>query len=197
MGPMPFLLPPAIPDGRLAASDQPVVPVDGELLLRPWEAGDATVVVEAFQDPAIQLWHGRRADSEDEAREWITQWRAAWAAESGANWAVADARSGAVAGRLSLRALDLGTGQAELAYWTHPAARGRGVAQRAVAAVTAWAFAEAGFHRLELMHSVANHASCRVATKSGFALEGTRRSALLHADGWHDMHLHARLRDDT
>ena len=35
-----------------------------------------------------------------------------------------------------------------------------------------------------------------MAAKAGFALEGTKRSALLHADGWHDMHLHARIRGD-
>ena len=28
------------------------------------------------------------------------------------------------------------------------------------------------------------------------ALEGTMRGALLHADGWHDQHLHARVRGD-
>ena len=28
------------------------------------------------------------------------------------------------------------------------------------------------------------------------APEGTERSALLHTDGWHDMHIHARLRRD-
>jgi hypothetical protein len=28
------------------------------------------------------------------------------------------------------------------------------------------------------------------------ALEGTKRSAILHPDGWHDMHLHARVRGD-
>jgi RimJ/RimL family protein N-acetyltransferase len=39
---------------------------------------------------------------------------------------------------------------------------------------------------------VANTASCRVAGKAGFRLEGTLRSALLHTDGWHDMHLHGR-----
>ena len=33
----------------------------------------------------------------------------------------------------------------------------------------------------------------RVAEKTGFALEGTRRSSLLHDDGWHDMHLHGRV----
>nr|WP_232839963.1 GNAT family protein [Nocardia aurea] len=87
-------------------------------------------------------------------------------------------------------------GQAEVAYWTVPAARGRGVAPRAAATLTDWALNARGFHRIELAHSVRNTQSCRVARKLGFALEGTRRSAGLHADGWHDMHLHARIRGD-
>lgn len=33
----------------------------------------------------------------------------------------------------------------------------------------------------------------RVAEKAGFALEGTMLSALIHTDGWHDMHVHALL----
>ena len=49
--------------------------------------------------------------------------------------------------------------------------------------------------RLENVHAVENMASCRVADKAGFALEGTLRSAMLHADGWHDMHLHAAIAD--
>jgi hypothetical protein len=36
----------------------------------------------------------------------------------------------------------------------------------------------------------------RVAGKAGFAFEGTKRSAVLHQDGWHDMHLHARVQGD-
>jgi RimJ/RimL family protein N-acetyltransferase len=39
-----------------------------------------------------------------------------------------------------------------------------------------------------------NTASCRVAGKTGFAVEGVRRSAWLLADGRHDVHAHARLR---
>ncbi|MEU1023512.1 GNAT family protein, partial [Streptomyces sp. NPDC005904] len=54
-----------------------------------------------------------------------------------------------------------------------------------------------GLHRLELTHATANEASCRVALKAGFPAEGTKRSALLHADGWHDMHLHARIAGDA
>src|SRR5262249_1458548 len=53
-----------------------------------------------------------------------------------------------------------------------------------------------GFHRLDLEHSTRNLTSCKVATKSGYLLEGTKRSARLHDDGWHDMHLHARVRDE-
>ncbi len=67
---------------------------------------------------------------------------------------------------------------------------------RGLAALSAWAFGEIGFHRLDLVHSVANTASCRVAAKVGFAAEGVQRSAVLHADGWHDMHVHARISGD-
>ncbi|MFF9498080.1 GNAT family N-acetyltransferase [Streptomyces flaveolus] len=55
---------------------------------------------------------------------------------------------------------------------------------------------EIGFEQLGLAHSGRNEASWRVATKTGFALEGTRRHSHLYADGRHDMHLHARLRGD-
>jgi RimJ/RimL family protein N-acetyltransferase len=61
-----------------------------------------------------------------------------------------------------------------------------------VDAATRWAF-DVGFRRLQLEHSTQNPASCRVAEKAGFAAEGTRFGAALHADGHHDMHTHARL----
>ncbi|WP_406457147.1 GNAT family N-acetyltransferase [Streptomyces sp. NBC_00876] len=200
---MPYLVPPLIPPGRLASSAQPLLPVADGLLLRPWQHADAPAVVAAFADPAIQRWHVRRADSEDEARDWIGQWRDAWHNETAAHWAVVrpgageDTAADQVLGRISLRSMILGIGHAECAYWTVPAARGQGVAPRATGAVARWAFDAMGFERLELVHSVTNEASCRVALKSGFAPEGTRRHGHLHADGWHDMHVHARLRDDS
>ena len=77
-----------------------------------------------------------------------------------------------------------------------PSARGREVAPRALRAITDWVFDHLGLHRVELAHSTANMASCSVASKAGYALEGTKRRETLDSDGWHDMHLHARLRDD-
>jgi RimJ/RimL family protein N-acetyltransferase len=108
-------------------------------------------------------------------------------------WAVVEAGSGILLGRAGLKHLNFSHGTAEVTYWTVPAARGKGLSPRAVDATACWAFA-AGFHRLDLEHAMANTASCRVAEKTGFAVEGVRRSAWLLADGRHDVHAHARLR---
>ncbi|MET9253132.1 GNAT family N-acetyltransferase [Streptomyces sp. NPDC003717] len=193
---MPSLVTPVLPPGTLNAAGQPRLPIDGGLMLRPWLPSDAAAVARVFRDPGIQQWHLRAADSEDEAREWIRQWRDGWESERACHWAVADADGDRVLGRVSLQAIIMIGGQAEVSYWTSPEARGRDVCSRAVARVSSWALEEVGFNRLELGHAAANVASCRVAEKTGFALEGVRRRALLHADGWHDMHLHARLQGD-
>lgn len=193
---MPYLTSPVVPAGTLARTPQPALPSDG-LLLRPWRAEDAPAVHAAFQDPLMHQWHIKSADSEEEVAEWITRWRNDWEGERQAQWAVVDAGTGELLGRVALREIVLGDGCAEVAYWTVARARGRGVALRATTALSRWAFEEIGFHRLELSHATANEASCRVAVKAGFALEGTKRSALLHPDGWHDMHLHARVRADV
>ncbi|MGW7334517.1 GNAT family N-acetyltransferase [Streptomyces sp. NPDC054808] len=193
---MPYLNRPVLPAGTLSRTPQPTIPTGDGLLLRPWRAEDAPAVHAAFQDPVMHQWHIRAADSEEEVRGWIAEWQQAWDRESNVQWAVADAADDRLLGRVALRQVLLGDGVAEVAYWTTAGARGRGVAARATRTLARWALDEIGFQRLELSHAVANEASCRVAQKAGFVLEGTKRSALLHPDGWHDMHLHARVRGD-
>lgn len=97
---------------------------------------------------------------------------------------------------VGLATSDLAGGSAEVFYWLLPQGRGCGVMVDSVLRVSQWGMDELGLHRLWLTHSVGNAASCRVAQRAGFALEGTMRSALLHADGWHDEHLHARVQGD-
>jgi len=188
---MPELAPTAVPAGRLAGQPQPTLAID-ELVLRPWRPSDVEAVVAAYRDPEIQRWHVRSM-SAPEARAWLASWPERWRAETGAGWAVTE--RDAVVGRVGFRSIDLTEGSAELAYWTVPAARGRNIAGRAVETVSRWMFA-VGLHRLELSHSTGNVASCRIAEKVGFGYEGTLRQQTLHADGWHDMHLHARLATD-
>ena len=173
--------------------DQPELSGDG-LLLRPWRASDTDALLAAFADPAIQRWHRLRLDGDAEARDWVTKANQRWSSGLGATWAVTV--DGIVAGQVGLRGMDLFEGQAELSYWTLPAARHSAVATRAGALATRWAFDTAGVHRMILNHSTRNTVSCKVAARLGYPLEGTKRAQLQHADGWHDMHLHARLVSD-
>ncbi|MEU7589608.1 GNAT family N-acetyltransferase [Micromonospora sp. NPDC049230] len=189
---MPLLVAPALPAGSLAAQEQPHLPVRPGLTLRPWHAADATAVRVAFDCPVIQRWHVRRFDGDDEARAWTGQWAGRWHAETAASWAVVDADDQPI-GQVGLRALLLAEASAQVSYWLLPGARGRGVATDALATLTRWSFTRAGLHRLALEHSTANVASCRVATRAGFGVEGVARASVRHVDGWHDMHLHARL----
>lgn len=188
-------VPPAIPPGTMANLVQPRVRIDDELALRPWHGADAPAVLAAFNDPDIIRWHTRRMTTVSEADDWIESQLTAWTAERSASFAIVDTSDESVLGRTALHT-DLVDGVAEIAYWILPAARRRMVASRAAVAATAWAH-EFGFHRIELQHSTLNTASCRVAERAGFIAEGVKRQSDRHADGPHDMHLHARLASDA
>lgn len=119
-------------------------------------------------------------------------WRVGWQAETAATWAVAERQRDEVLGGDCLTFTHLKNGAAQISYWTVPAARGIGVATRAVVGSSEWAQRDIGLHRLELRHSVENDASCRAAVKAGYLADGVLRAAMLHFDGWHDMHVHGR-----
>ncbi|MET7698236.1 GNAT family N-acetyltransferase [Streptomyces sp. NPDC005485] len=189
-------VPPVVPAGRMAGTEQPALGLAGGLELRPWRASDADVLVAAGQDPAIRLWNLLHVDSPQDARRRIARMHERWQAEAGAIWAIARPGGGEALGLIGWGDLDLRSGSAEIVYWVLPAARGGGVVVEATRRLSRWALDDLGLHRLRLCHSVANPASCRVAAKAGYTLEGTMRAALLHADGWHDQHLHALIQGD-
>jgi ribosomal-protein-alanine N-acetyltransferase len=184
---VPSLVAAVFEPGQLSGTTQPTLRT-GPILLRPWTKVDASHLVEAYREPEIQRWHARSMTL-PEAEQWIAAAGAAWTDETGASWAVDI--GGRLAGRMTLK-FNLGDACAGVGYWTRQADRGGGVAPQALLAATRWAF-DQGFHRVQLEHSVQNRASCRVAAKAEFSEEGIRRSAALHADGWHDMHLHGRV----
>jgi RimJ/RimL family protein N-acetyltransferase len=189
-------IPDVVPAGRMAGSEQPVLPLPSGLELRPWHADDADALLAAGQDPAIRQWNLFTVGSRAEAAARIERMHERWRAETGAVWAVARP-GGAALGLIGWNDVDLAGGSAEIVYWVLPEARGGGIVVEAVRLLSRWALDDLGLHRLRLCHSVANTASCRVAEKAGYAFEGTMRGALLHADGWHDQHLHALVSGDA
>lgn len=191
---MPLLVAPHLPVATFSGRAQPHL-TGSTTALRPWADADAPTLVMAHADREIQRWHCRSLD-DGEAAATIREWHGSWAAETGASWAVTTLDGGRVLGRVAFREVDLADGFAEVGYWVLPAARGRGVATDAVTTLTTWALGTVGLHRLEIQHSVQNTTSCHVAAACGFVVEGTSRASGHHADGWHDMHVHGRLRSD-
>ncbi|MFD8144878.1 GNAT family N-acetyltransferase [Streptomyces sp. NPDC059708] len=149
------------------------------LLLRPWREEDVPALVEACRDPAMRRWIHQRADDADEGLRWLEEQRRGWATGVRFAFAVLEdeaPESRRLVGNAVLKRPRPDAPSAEVGYWTTAHARGRGVAPRALEALTAWAFdtfAAAGLERLDLFHQLANEASCRVAEKSGYPLHTT------------------------
>ena len=168
----------------------------GRLLLRPWRDDDVPAVVAALRDPDIARWNSGGGSSAAEVAAAVRR-RQDWSAGDHASFAVVPAGGGGLLGSVSLHSIDLDQADAEIGYWTVPAARGQGVAVAAVVAVCGWAFPGLGLDRVELLHAVENTASGRVAAKAGFVLEGRLRRSYRYGDGVkHDELLWSRLSTD-
>jgi RimJ/RimL family protein N-acetyltransferase len=176
----------------------PIEPTEldaGPVLLRPWREDDADAVWAAQRDPEIRMWAGGHGvDSRDDA---VVLLRRLTGSEDRASWAVVDSAIGALLGSVSVHSIDRGQADAQVGYWTAPAARGRGVAPAAVDAACRWVFEALPVERVELCHAVENPASGRVAEKAGFVFEGKLRRSYRYGDGVkRDELLWARLSDD-
>ncbi|MGW0755073.1 GNAT family N-acetyltransferase [Streptomyces sp. NPDC002814] len=182
----------------LTAEATPSLPA---LILRPWCVDDVPALVEAGRDPALRRWTSLAVENEADALRWVRGQERGWAAGDRFGFAVLETQHGAdqrqLVGHVVLKEVTPGKPSAEVGYWTAARARGRGVAPRALEAVTGWAFGLLGADhlvRLELLHQADNLASCRVAHKSGYDFDRLLPAAppSFPLDG----HLHSRRRGD-
>ena len=160
------------------------------------DAADALLM---FRDPDIALWYPAPAVVDlQSAQEWCRR-GADWSEGDHATFTIVDQDKGRLVGNISLMNIDLvDQRSASIAYRTAPWARRQGVASDAVEAVTKWAFDTLTIERIRLEHSVSNAASCGVAGRCTYLLEGVMR--LGHRDERgvrHDTHLHARLAPES
>jgi RimJ/RimL family protein N-acetyltransferase len=175
---------------------EPVEIAAGRLQLRPPTPEDAADSLLMLQDPEMARWNPGPAPLDlDTALAWCTR-GGDWSSGEHATFSVLDATTGRLLGNVSLHKIDHEQRDAEIGYRVAPWARGQGVATDAVAAATRWAFGALDLVRIELAHAVANPASCRVAEKAGYLLEGTLRQSFVYDGTRQDEHLHARLVTD-
>jgi RimJ/RimL family protein N-acetyltransferase len=164
------------------------------LTLRPWEERDAHALMTALNDPAIARWNPKPGPPDAETARGLIRWRTRRLVEGSAiAWAVTDASTDRPLGSMALRDINRIDHHATASYWVVPTDWGRGIAPAALSRAATHAFEGLGLHRVQLQHAVANDASCRVAAKAGFDLEGTTRQSALLPDGYVDEHVHARV----
>jgi RimJ/RimL family protein N-acetyltransferase len=108
-------------------------------------------------------------------RGWIRRYEDGWSDGTRAGFAIR-AADGDVIGFAAIVDLELEHQEGEIGYLVAPAARGRGVARRAVELLTRWGFEELGLLRLELRIDVQNPGSEVVAQRAGYQRDGVLRN---------------------
>lgn len=150
------------------------------LRLRPWRTEDADALFRAHRDPEMRRRLTTTVTSLADAHRWIREQGERWGRGERFSFAVLehgpreDDDTGPAIGQAVVKPVT-GTGvpAAEVGYWVAASARGRGVAPRALEAVSRWALGPRSplpLERLALIHASGNSASCRVADKCGYLL---------------------------
>ncbi|MGC4814399.1 GNAT family N-acetyltransferase [Micromonospora sp. DT228] len=144
------------------------------LALRPWADDDLDALLDAYRDPVLRRWTRLPVTNPAEGRQWLQRVQEDWDAGRRYSFAVVedDADGPRLVANVVLKWVSEDWPAPEVGYWTASWARGRGVAPRAVTALSRWAFDTfPALKRLDLLHQVDNLASCRVAQKSGYVLQ--------------------------
>lgn len=140
----------------------PTLRADG-VVLRPWRLSDVPAVIAAAADPYVpEITTVPASGDELEARAYVErQWDRA---RAGLGYSFAICEPEEAVGQIGLWPRD---DVASVGYWLVPAARGRGLAARALATLVDWASAK-GHASLELYAEPWNEASLATARRCGF-----------------------------
>ncbi len=167
---------------------------DGVVSLRLLTESDLPAVIEAVGDPLIPRYttvpdpYGDR-----EARQWQRSSSQGIATGTDLATVIIDADDGQLLGAVGLHGIDSAGGRCSAGYWLAAAARGKGLATRAVRLLCQYAFADLAVARIELWIEPENTASLAVAERVGFEREGLMRSFMPIRDVRRDMLMYSLL----
>jgi RimJ/RimL family protein N-acetyltransferase len=174
---------------------------DGRVSLRPARPADDPRIVETCNDPETSGWLGNLPSPylEDDARWWREHQLEQAAEGTRISWIFADPGTDELLGAVDLFSIRQGW-DAEIGYWSHPEARGRGLTTAACRLVVAHAFTPAeqggvGLVRLQGVVADGNLASARVLENLGMQRAGVYRSYVLTRAGRVDGVLYDLLKD--
>jgi RimJ/RimL family protein N-acetyltransferase len=164
--------------------------IDGPTVsLRSFDRRDIGRIVEACRDERTAYWLSGLPSpyTSDDAVAYLDMRAEQQATGQGLHWAVVDPVTDELLASVALSDVRPGR-HAEVGYWTHPAARGRGVMTAACRLAVRHAFVPAedgglGLRRLAVLHAEGNTGSQRVIERNGFVPVGRERGAARLGDG--------------
>jgi RimJ/RimL family protein N-acetyltransferase len=169
---------------------------DDLVALRPPAPSDVDAITAAVQDPEIPRYTMVPSPyTAADAVAFVDKAVSSWRSGTDASFVVVDRTSGALLGAIGLHQLDAEARQAHVGYWVAAAARGRGVATRALTLVAGWALGPVGLRRVRALVFTDNPWSQRVLEKAGFRRQPGAPAAVEHATGPRVAHVYALARE--
>ena len=171
---------------------------DDRIRLRPPALTDADAITAAVQDPAIARYTRipspyRRAD----AVTWVGAAASAWRRGDEASFVIVECGTEVLLGGIGVHQLRSTGAPPFVGYWVAAAARGQGVATRALRLLVAWAFGPLGLEQLTAWVFVDNPVSPRVLEAVGFRRDPGEPAAIDHATGARPAHHFTLARADA
>jgi len=152
-------------------------------------------VIDSFSELSQWLSWCHPGYSRDETIERIRCRHESWEKNEEWSYLIVD-EDDQILGSCGLHHLDLKNAVGEIGYWVRTSATGRGVATSATRQLCHKAFHEFGLERVEIVVSVENQISLRVAEKTGAIREGILRKRIVLNGRRHDCVLFSLLKEE-
>ena len=179
---------------RIKAPEPPLA--DDAISLAPLTQAHVPPLLALAADPdVVRFTRVPPGADETFARGWIGRYEDGWRDGSRVGFAIED-REGGFLGFAAFVDLNLDQHEGEIGYMVSPAARGRGIALRAVTLLTRWGFERLGLIRLELRIDTQNAASESVAARAGYQRDGVLRHVHFKDGVRSDLAVWSRLSQD-
>ena len=174
---------------------------ENSIRIRPYKPEDAQPLFEAAVEsiPDVYLWLPwcHPGYSKDESQAWIAHCEQGWYSGKEFQFAVVPKdEDKKVLGGCGLNAIDFSHRTANLGYWVRSGASGNGIATTAALMVARFGMESLKLIRIEIVMSIHNKRSKRVAEKIGAQYEGILRHRLLIHEEPHDAYLYSLIPED-
>jgi ribosomal-protein-serine acetyltransferase len=157
--------------------------VSGQVLLRPYRPDDADDLYAAARESIAEVYPWMpwcHPDySIDESIAYARQCSARWREGTEYGFVITDAGGGSFLGGCGMEYINPVNRIVSLGYWVRTSRTRQGVASTATRLLTRFGFEELKLNRIEIIASIDNQASQRVAEKTGAIREGVLRNRLV------------------